>query len=65
MSKHDEKIKQEHQLLKESCNGQEEQVNLIHELLALQKSKSLMMKKRGLQSDIEGRIQIFLEEKKS
>lgn len=65
MSKHDEKIQQEHDLLKKSCNGQEEQVTLIHELLALQKSKSLMMKKRGLQSDIESRIQIFLAEKKN
>ncbi|CAH0137772.1 MULTISPECIES: DNA phosphorothioation system sulfurtransferase DndC [unclassified Pedobacter] len=65
MSKHDEKLQQEHELLKQSCNGQEEQVTLIHELLALQKSKSLMMKKRGLQSDIESRIQIFLSEKKN
>lgn len=65
MSKHDEKQQQEHELLKNSCDGQEEQVTLIHELLALQKSKSLMMKKRGLQSDIESRIQKFIIDKKN
>jgi DNA sulfur modification protein DndC len=63
MSKQEEKVKQEVDLLKDSCKGDEKQVELIQELLALQKSKSLMMKKRGLQSDIESRIQNFLSDK--
>lgn len=57
MSKQEEKMKQELDLLKESCDGNEKQVQLIQELLALQKSKSLMMRKRGLQNDIEKRIE--------
>lgn len=57
MSKQEKKMKQEMDLLKESCSGNENQVQLIQELLALQKSKSLMMRKRGLQNDIEKRIE--------
>ncbi|MCI1741546.1 MAG: DNA phosphorothioation system sulfurtransferase DndC [Prevotella sp.] len=37
---------------------------LIQELLALQKSKNLLMRKYGLQNDIEHRLDEFLKEKK-
>jgi DNA sulfur modification protein DndC len=63
MSKQDEKMEQEAKLLKIACGGDEDQTQLIQELLALQKSKSLMKKKRGLQEDIENRIQDFLKTK--
>ena len=35
---------------------------LIQELLALQKNKVLLMKKQGLQNDLEARIDAFIKE---
>lgn len=60
MSKQEEKFKQESDLLKESCNNQIKDVELIQDLLALQKTKTLMIKKRGLQADIENRLDQYL-----
>lgn len=60
MSKHDEKFRREEELLKKSCNDSNKDFELVQELLALQKSKSLMVRKRGLQDDIEKRIQDYL-----
>jgi DNA sulfur modification protein DndC len=37
-------------------------VELIQDLLALQKTKTLLMKKRGLLDDIENRLDQYLEE---
>lgn len=66
MSKQHEKLKQESDLLKQSCNNNIKNVELIQDLLALQKTKTLMIKKRGLQSDIDNRLDQYLEsEKKS
>jgi DNA sulfur modification protein DndC len=56
MSKQEEKYKQEADLLKKSCKQEPKDVELIQDLLALQKTKTLMIRKRGLQSDIERRI---------
>jgi DNA sulfur modification protein DndC len=64
MSKHDEKIKQELDLLKKSCKENPNDVDLIQDLLALQKTKTLMIKKRGLQNDIENRIEDFMKSDK-
>jgi len=64
MSKQDEKQKQEFDLLKETCE-QIEDVELIQDLLALQKTKTLMIKKRGLQADIENRLEQYIIDKKS
>lgn len=62
MSKHEEKFKQESELLKKSCKKEPKDVELIQDLLALQKTKTLMIRKRGLQADIENRLDQFLEE---
>jgi len=57
MSKQEEKQKQESDLLRKSCKQEPKDVELIHNLLALQKTKTLMMRKRGLLDDIERRIE--------
>lgn len=57
MSKQEEKFKQESDLLKKSCKEEPKDVELIQDLLALQKTKTLMMRKRGLIDDIERRIE--------
>jgi len=62
MSKQEEKFKQESELLKKSCKQEPKDVELIQDLLALQKTKTLMLRKRGLQSDIENRLNQFIEE---
>ena len=64
MSKQEEKFKQEADLLKKSCKQEPKDVELIQDLLALQKTKTLMIRKRGLQSDIENRLAQFIEELK-
>ncbi|WP_281324374.1 DNA phosphorothioation system sulfurtransferase DndC [Flavobacterium sp. IMCC34518] len=61
MSKQEEKFKQESDLLKESCKDNIDDVDLIHDLLALQKTKILMIKKRGLQADIENRLDQYID----
>lgn len=62
MSKQEEKHKQESNLLKSSCKEEPRDVELIQDLLALQKTKTLLVRKRGLQSDIENRLKQFIEE---
>lgn len=64
MSKQEEKFKQEADLLKKSCKQEPKDVELIQDLLALQKNKTLMLRKRGLQSDIDNRLNRFIEELK-
>lgn len=65
MSKQEEKFKQEAELLKKSCKEQPKDVELIQDLLALQKTKTLMIRKRGLQADIDNRLNQFIEELKN
>lgn len=62
MSKHEEKIKEENSLLIKSCKDEPKDVELIQDLLALQKTKTLLMKKRGLLDDIENRLDQYLED---
>lgn len=62
MSKQEERYKQEADLLKKSCKQEPKDVELIQDLLALQKTKTLMIRKRGLQSDIDNRLNQFIEE---
>lgn len=61
MTKQEEKFNQESDLLKQSCRQEPKDVQLIQELLALQKTKTLMIRKRGLQADIERRIEQEVE----
>ncbi|KFF11182.1 sulfurtransferase [Flavobacterium hydatis] len=61
MSKQEEKFKQESDLLKQSCKNDVNDVELIQDLLALQKTKTLMIRKRGLQADIENRLDQYID----
>lgn len=63
MSEQNERIRKEESLLKKSCGKNKKDFTLIQDLLKLQKTKTLMVKKRGLQNDIENRIETFLESK--
>ena len=65
MTKQEEKFNQEAELLKKSCRLEPKDVELIQDLLALQKTKTLMIRKRGLQSDIENRLDQFIEDLKN
>jgi len=65
MSKQEEKHKQEADLLKKTCKQEPKDVEFIQDLLALQKTKTLMIRKRGLQSDIDNRLNQFIEELKN
>ena len=65
MSKHEEKFRKEEELLKKSCKSHPKDFDLIQELLMLQKTKTLMLRKRGLQTDIENRLEKFIEETKN
>ena len=47
-------------LLEKICSN--EHFRLIHQLLALQKNKVLLMRKYGLQTDIEARLENFIKE---
>jgi DNA sulfur modification protein DndC len=64
MGKQEEKYKQESDLLKKSCKQEPKDVELIQDLLALQKTKTLMIRKRGLQSDIDNRLDQYIKELK-
>lgn len=59
----DERIIREKNLLKDACKGNDGEFKLINELLALQKTKTILMNKRGLQNDLENRLQQFVQEK--
>jgi DNA sulfur modification protein DndC len=61
MTKQEEKFKQESNLLRKTCTKEPKDVQLIQGLLALQKTKTLMIRKRGLQADIERRIEQEIE----
>jgi DNA sulfur modification protein DndC len=52
---------QERLLLEKACINSAH-YSLIQELLALQKNKILLMKKYGLQNDLEARIDTFIKE---
>ena len=51
---------QERILLEKACSDSNH-YRLIQELLALQKNKVLLMKKQGLQNDLEERINDFVK----
>lgn len=54
----------EKELLKESCKEHPEDVNLIEELLTLQRAKILMVKSRGLNNDLESHLEQFVKKNK-
>lgn len=58
------KNKLEADLMREICIDNPEEGELIEQLLLLQKSKSLMQRRRGLKNEIESRLQEFINKKK-
>jgi len=62
MKDKDERQEKEHKLLLEACGNDELEFNLIQDFLQLQKSKTLMIRKRGLQADIENRLERFIKD---
>ena len=57
----DEKLLKEKELLKSVCIEQPEDYDLLGDLLTLQKTKTILMNKRGLQNDLENRIEQFVK----
>ncbi|SIT81993.1 DNA phosphorothioation system sulfurtransferase DndC [Pontibacter indicus] len=64
MSKQEEKFRVEEELLKKSCKQDLEELQLIQDLIGIQKKKALLLRKRGLQNDIDVRLEEYLEAKK-
>jgi DNA sulfur modification protein DndC len=62
MSKQEEKQREEEELLAKSCQEEPKDLQFIMESLALQKTKTLMMRKRGLQADLENRLDLLLKD---
>ena len=58
------KNKLEADLMKEICLENPEEGELIEQLLLLQRSKSLMQRRRGLKNEIESRLNEFVNNKK-
>ena len=59
------KNKLEADLMHEVCINNPEEGELIEQLLLLQKSKSLMQRRRGLKNEIESRLKDFINSKKA
>lgn len=53
--------KVESTLLKEICNDNRNEFYLIKDLLEIQRSKSLMQKRRGIREDIDNCIDNYLK----
>ena len=56
---------QERILLEKACAENPQHYQLIQELLALQKNKVLLMRRYGLQTDLESRLESFIKEAES
>lgn len=56
----DERLVREKELLKKACGNNSDDFELINELLTLQKSRTILMNSRGLQTDLENRLKQFV-----
>lgn len=56
--------KKENKLLKEACKDKINKYYLIKDLLEIQKSKALMNRKRGLNDEIEAKVESYIKRKK-
>ena len=59
----DEGLIREKELLKDSCKDNPQDFELINKLLALQKTKTILMNNRGLQNVLENQLDQFIQEK--
>lgn len=57
----DEKSLKEKDLLKNVCSERPKDFVLINDLLTLQKTKTILMNNRGLQNDLENRLEQFIK----
>lgn len=64
MKEQNDKTEKELDLLRKSCDENPHDFDLIQELLTLQKNKSLLNRKRGLEDDIESRIEEYIKREK-
>ncbi len=62
MRNRDENQQKEREIMREVCGGDELKVELITDLLKLQKEKSLLNRKRGLLEDLQGRLEKYFTE---
>ena len=60
----DEKTLKEKELLKNICKDKPKDFVLLEDLLTLQKTKTILMNNRGLQNDLENRIDQFIQKGK-
>ncbi|MFD2586067.1 DNA phosphorothioation system sulfurtransferase DndC [Croceitalea marina] len=60
-----DQVIREKQMLKEACQNDNEDFQLINELLALQKSKTILMKNYGLQNDLENHLEKVVKNSKT
>ena len=60
MSKREKRMMEETELLYNHCKEEPRDVEFIMDCLALQKTKTLLVKKRGLQSDIDNLLNQFI-----
>ncbi len=58
----DERLIREKELLKDVCGENTKDFELINELLSLQKTRTILMNSRGLQTDLENRLKQFVAE---
>lgn len=53
----------EYQLLREICKDNENKFHLVSDLLEIQRSKALMNRKRGLNDEIESKVESYIKKK--
>lgn len=65
LDKRTNKVREEEELLREVCRDNPGHFDLIQQTMKVIKAKSLMLRKRGLQHDIENLLDNYLEAQKS
>ena len=63
LDKRTNKVREEESLLREVCQDNPDYFELIQQTMKIVKAKSLMVRKRGLQNDIENLLDNYLERK--
>lgn len=63
LRRYNEQAQKESEILKEVCQGKEEDISIIKEMLALQKSKTLMRRKHGLPDELDRILEKFSDKK--
>lgn len=57
-----EAIRREKQLLKSVCVDEPKDFDLLNDLLAIQKTKTILMNTRGLQNDFENKLEMYMNQ---